>query len=105
MFPAMGRQEAGMARGIYVEFRHQKGCNAKGEDPRVCSCSPTVRPRLVGGWGKSGKLPKGWAKADVDAFEVEAMTARVDHRSGRRVIERNTVPYLRDWGEDWLREL
>jgi integrase len=94
-----------VARGIYIEFRHQTGCTARGEDPRRCGCSPTVRPRLVGGWGESGRLPKGWAKADVDAFEIEAMSARVEHASGRRIIERNTVPLLRDWGEDWLREL
>lgn len=92
-----------MARGVSIEVRHATDCGAKGRDARNCRCSPAVRIRVARTWLPSRKLPLGWRVRDLEAIEREALDAKQDHDSGRRVVEpRGTVPTMREWAKGWL---
>lgn len=90
-----------------VEVRHQQGCRAKGKDARRCSCSPGVRVQVhVGGdakkWVSSGRLPKGWALVDLAQFEVDGRQSKLDHDSGRRIVQREIAPTFGEIAATWL---
>lgn len=93
-----------------VEVRHQRFCKAKGRDARRCSCSPSARVKVHLGdqqfkWVAAGKLPKGWGVRDLDGLDVEGGQAKLDHDSGRRVIERAATPTLRQLAEEFLADI